>query len=181
MRPRIQSYDATFTTQTTDAITVHNGGVAVTIPSQPGVSTFDDSQSYWVAGDPGDARGQRPLPGRVEQRQGAEHGHVDAGHQRDARWLHAGAGDAAGEVAGRSTEFGTGGGNPARPRSPEISQSIGGGTHGGPGTATAARLPIPPTARTANALPHGWLGRRNVAPNRPLVVARTTTRVGPIE
>jgi immune inhibitor A len=55
MRPRLQSFDATFTTQKTDAITVHNGGVATTIPSRPGVSTFDDSQSYWVAGDPGDA------------------------------------------------------------------------------------------------------------------------------
>ena len=55
MRPRLQSFDATFTTQATDAITVHNAGVAVTVPSRPGVSTFDDSQSYWVSGDPGDA------------------------------------------------------------------------------------------------------------------------------
>jgi immune inhibitor A len=57
MRPRIQSFDATFTTQATDAITLHNGGVATAIPSRPGVSTFDDSKSYWVAGDPGDAPG----------------------------------------------------------------------------------------------------------------------------
>ena len=57
MRPRLQSFDATFTTQATDAITVHNGGVATTIPSRPGVSTFDDSKSYWVSGDPGDAPG----------------------------------------------------------------------------------------------------------------------------
>jgi immune inhibitor A len=62
MRPRLQSFDATFTTQQTDAITVHNGGVAVTVPSRPGVSTFDDSQSYWVAGDPGDA----PANGRYQ-------------------------------------------------------------------------------------------------------------------
>jgi immune inhibitor A len=62
MRPRLQSFDATFTTQKTDAITVHNGGVAVTVPSRPGVSTFDDSQSYWVAGDPGDA----PANGRYQ-------------------------------------------------------------------------------------------------------------------
>jgi immune inhibitor A len=62
MRPRLQSFDATFTTQKTDAITVHNAGVAVTIPSRPGVSTFDDSQSYWVAGDPGDA----PANGRYQ-------------------------------------------------------------------------------------------------------------------
>jgi immune inhibitor A len=57
MRPRLQSFDATFTTQATDAITLHSGGVAATVPSRPGVSTFDDSQSYWVAGDPGDAPG----------------------------------------------------------------------------------------------------------------------------
>ncbi len=57
MRPRLQSFDATFTTQATDAVTVHNAGVATTIPSRPGVSTFDDSKSYWVAGDPGDAPG----------------------------------------------------------------------------------------------------------------------------
>ena len=62
MRPRLQSFDATFTTQKTDAITVHNAGVAVTVPSRPGVSTFDDSQSYWVAGDPGDA----PANGRYQ-------------------------------------------------------------------------------------------------------------------
>ena len=62
MRPRLQSFDATFTTQATDAITVHTGGVATTIPSRPGVSTFDDSQSYWVAGDPGDA----PANGRYQ-------------------------------------------------------------------------------------------------------------------
>jgi len=62
MRPRLQSFDATFTTQATDAITVHNGGVAVTVPSRPGVSTFDDSQSYWVASDPGDA----PANGRYQ-------------------------------------------------------------------------------------------------------------------
>ena len=62
MRPRLQSFDATFTKESTDAITVHNGGVAVTVPSRPGVSTFDDSQSYWVAGDPGDA----PANGRYQ-------------------------------------------------------------------------------------------------------------------
>jgi len=62
MRPRLQSFDATFTTQKTDAITVHNAGVAVTVPSRPGVSTFDDSQSYWVPGDPGDA----PANGRYQ-------------------------------------------------------------------------------------------------------------------
>ena len=62
MRPRLQSFDATFSTQKTDAITVHLAGAAVTVPSRPGVSTFDDSQSYWVAGDPGDA----PANGRYQ-------------------------------------------------------------------------------------------------------------------
>ena len=62
MRPRLQSFDATFTTQASDAITVHNGGVAVTVPSRAGVSTFDDSKSYWVPGDPGDA----PANGRYQ-------------------------------------------------------------------------------------------------------------------
>jgi immune inhibitor A len=55
MRPRLQSFDATFTLAPTDKITLHNGGVPVTIPSQPGVSVFNDSNSYWVASDPGDA------------------------------------------------------------------------------------------------------------------------------
>ena len=27
------------------------------MPSQPGVSVFDDLQSWWVSGDPGDAPG----------------------------------------------------------------------------------------------------------------------------
>ena len=59
MRPRLQAYDATFTLQPTDAITVHNpaGGAATSVPSQPGVSVFDDLQSWWVSGDPGDAPG----------------------------------------------------------------------------------------------------------------------------
>jgi immune inhibitor A len=59
MRPRLQAFDATFSTQPTDAITVHNPatGVATSIPSRPGVSVFDDLQDWWVAGDPGDAPG----------------------------------------------------------------------------------------------------------------------------
>jgi immune inhibitor A len=41
----------------TDAITVHNpaDGSATTIPSQKAQSVFDDTRSWWVAGDPGDA------------------------------------------------------------------------------------------------------------------------------
>jgi immune inhibitor A len=58
-RPRIQSYDATFSLAPTDAITLHDVSTGLTLasPSQPGVSTFDDSKSYWVNGDPGDAPG----------------------------------------------------------------------------------------------------------------------------
>ena len=51
MRPRLNSYDSTFSTRRTNAITVHNpadGTTLGTIPSQDGVSVFDDSQSYWV-------------------------------------------------------------------------------------------------------------------------------------
>jgi immune inhibitor A len=55
MRPRIQSFDATFSLAPTDAFTIHNAAVGVNVPSQPGVSTFDDSKSYWVSSDPGDA------------------------------------------------------------------------------------------------------------------------------
>ncbi len=50
MRPRLNSYDSTFTTVRTQSITVnkYTDGVVGTIPSQAGVSVFDDSQSYWV-------------------------------------------------------------------------------------------------------------------------------------
>jgi immune inhibitor A len=66
MRPRIQSYDASFTTTKTDAITLHNPatGVAKTISSKAGVSVFDDSlrdpdgtSIYWMPSDPTDAPG----------------------------------------------------------------------------------------------------------------------------
>ena len=64
VRPRIQSYDATFTLAPTDAVTLHNGpgGSTVTVASQAGVSTFNDNNSYWVNGDPGDA----PANGRYQ-------------------------------------------------------------------------------------------------------------------
>ena len=57
IRPRLQSFDATFTLAPTDAVTLHNNGVEVSVPSRPGVSVFDDRNDYWVAGDPGDAPG----------------------------------------------------------------------------------------------------------------------------
>ena len=117
--------------------------------------------------------GERPLPGRVEQRQGAEHGHLDAGHQRDARWLHAGAGDAAGEVAGRSTELGTGGGDPARPRSPK--------TFSGSAAARRASSAPPPPPGSREHPSHesrtpcrtaGWEGGRSPPSDRARLPAR---------
>ena len=58
MRPRLQSFDSTFTLDKTDPLTVHKNSIATTIPSQPGASVFDDSKSYWTASDPGDGRWQ---------------------------------------------------------------------------------------------------------------------------
>ena len=71
MRPRIQSYDSTFTTTKTDAITVHNpaNGVATTIGPKAASSVFNDSlrdgdgtSIYWTPGDPSDA----PSNGRYQ-------------------------------------------------------------------------------------------------------------------
>ena len=64
VRPRIQSYDATFGLQRTDSITLHNPatGVAKTWPSLPAVRVFNDTHSYWVSGDPGD----NPTGGRYQ-------------------------------------------------------------------------------------------------------------------
>jgi immune inhibitor A len=66
MRPRIQSYDATFGKTATESITLHNPttGVAKTISSKPAVSVFNDAlrdgdgtSIYWMAGHPSDAAG----------------------------------------------------------------------------------------------------------------------------
>lgn len=46
-RPRVQSYDSTFTLEPTDAITLHQNSVAKSYPSLPAVSLFDDNNSYW--------------------------------------------------------------------------------------------------------------------------------------
>jgi immune inhibitor A len=51
MRPRIQSYDSSFTTSPTDSIVLHKNGVPTTIPSQPAVPAFNDLQNWWVASD----------------------------------------------------------------------------------------------------------------------------------
>ena len=63
MRPRIQSFDSTFTLAPTDPFTLYRAGVAVNVPSQPGVPVFDDMNTYYVASDPGDAKcGVNPRP-----------------------------------------------------------------------------------------------------------------------
>jgi immune inhibitor A len=66
MRPRIQSYDSTFTLARTDGITLHNpaDGVAKTIASKPGNRLFNDglrdsdgTSIYWTPSHPSDAPG----------------------------------------------------------------------------------------------------------------------------
>jgi immune inhibitor A len=52
MRNRVQAYDSTFTAARTDALTLHKNGVATKIASQPGVTVFDDKNSYWSAENP---------------------------------------------------------------------------------------------------------------------------------
>jgi immune inhibitor A len=51
-RPRIQSYDATFGLEKTDAICLHLNGAEKCYPSLPANPVFDDSKSYWVAPNP---------------------------------------------------------------------------------------------------------------------------------
>jgi len=57
IRGRIQAYDASFGVERTQAITLHGGGAATMIASKPANRVFDDTESYWVASDPGDALG----------------------------------------------------------------------------------------------------------------------------
>jgi immune inhibitor A len=51
---RRQPFDATFGTQRTDPVTFHRNGVAVSVPSQPAIGTFDDSDPnrYWSSANP---------------------------------------------------------------------------------------------------------------------------------
>jgi len=51
---RRQSFDATFGEEATKKVTFHKNGVAVVVPSQPGVPTFDDTSPdrYWSALNP---------------------------------------------------------------------------------------------------------------------------------
>lgn len=52
---RRQPFDATFGQEATDAVTFHRNGVPTTVPSQPAIPTFDDSDvnRYWSAANPG--------------------------------------------------------------------------------------------------------------------------------
>ncbi|MFC8504272.1 immune inhibitor A domain-containing protein [Pedococcus sp. NPDC057267] len=51
---RRQPFDATFGLEATDAVTFHRNGVPTTVPSRPGIPTFDDSNpnAYWDATNP---------------------------------------------------------------------------------------------------------------------------------
>ena len=51
-RNRVQTYDATFTLDPTDEVTLHCRGVASTHPSLPAVSMFDDNNSYYDPANP---------------------------------------------------------------------------------------------------------------------------------
>ncbi|MEU3046032.1 immune inhibitor A domain-containing protein [Streptomyces sp. NPDC006984] len=53
MRNRIQSFDSTFSRYRTDRLTLHKAGVGQRIPSQRGVSVFDDRKgTYWYPENP---------------------------------------------------------------------------------------------------------------------------------
>ncbi|HEX2194104.1 MAG TPA: immune inhibitor A domain-containing protein [Candidatus Limnocylindria bacterium] len=47
MRPRILTFDSTFGLDRVPALTLHNNGVAATIPAKPAVPVFRDSRDYW--------------------------------------------------------------------------------------------------------------------------------------
>jgi len=51
-RPRVQSYDSPFTMEPTDSILLHLNGVEKRYNSQPGISLFDDNNTYWSSVTP---------------------------------------------------------------------------------------------------------------------------------
>jgi len=51
-RNRVQTYDATFGLQKTDALTLHHNSVLSPIPSLPAVPVFDDRTSYYDPANP---------------------------------------------------------------------------------------------------------------------------------
>lgn len=48
MRPRILSADSTFGLDPVPSLTLHNNGVAATIPAKPAVNVFNDANDYWA-------------------------------------------------------------------------------------------------------------------------------------
>jgi immune inhibitor A len=60
LRPRILSFDSTFSKQNTKAITVNINSKPTTIPSQQGVDTFDDTKDWWFDADQHGATGSHP-------------------------------------------------------------------------------------------------------------------------
>lgn len=65
-RPRIQSYDSTFSLFKTDKICLHANSVKKCYGGLSGVNTFDDTKSYWVAPNPSignNGWASVPLPG----------------------------------------------------------------------------------------------------------------------
>lgn len=65
-RPRIQSYDSTFSLGRTDKICLHANSIKQCYGGLKGNSLFDDTKSYWMAPDPGIGNfgwASVPLPG----------------------------------------------------------------------------------------------------------------------
>ena len=60
MRPRILSSDSTFGYEKTQRVTLHNDGVAGTLPSHPGMPVFDDTAQWWFNADQHGATGSHP-------------------------------------------------------------------------------------------------------------------------
>lgn len=65
-RPRVQSYDSTFSVFKTNRICLHANSIKQCYGGLPGVQTFDDTKSYWVAPNPAignNGWASVPLPG----------------------------------------------------------------------------------------------------------------------
>jgi immune inhibitor A len=60
MRPRIQSRDSAFGLKPIPALTLHNNGVAATIPAQPAAPLFNDSTDQWFDSDAHGGTGSHP-------------------------------------------------------------------------------------------------------------------------
>jgi immune inhibitor A len=68
LRARVLTYDSPFSNQPTRSIKIHKDGQPTTIPSSPGVGTFDDTKDWWFNSDEHAATGShvgRYQPGWV--------------------------------------------------------------------------------------------------------------------